>query len=351
MDAAKARKGHLKRIIEEVDDDDDELLIQEYLLEQPTKKWYRGSVPGRRPANSKDRLIGGDRLFDDYFSSEPRFSEKAFRRRFRMSKVMFLRIKDKLEEQVGYFKQKPDACGVLGASVYQKMTAALRQLAYGSPADILQEYIRTSGTLNAEALNKFCESVVALFGDEYLCPLDGANLQYILDQNAARGFPGCIGSLDCMHWLWKNCPAAYHGQHTGKGKKPSIVLEAIATFDLRIWHFSFGEPGANNDINILDSSHVMDQFLILGDKHTYVLNKTERNLLYLLADGIYPNWPVFVKSYKTPVTSAEKKFTRVQEVCRKDVERAFGVLQDKWRIFRYPSLFWYTTCTLLLSAV
>jgi hypothetical protein len=27
-----------------------------------------------------------------------------------------------------------------------------------------------------------------------------------------------IGSLDCMHWQWKNCPSALKGQYQGKEK-------------------------------------------------------------------------------------------------------------------------------------
>ncbi|CAN1249305.1 hypothetical protein LINPERPRIM_LOCUS7101 [Linum perenne] len=39
-----------------------------------------------------------------------------------------------------------------------------------------------------------------------------------------------IGSIDCMHWEWKNCPA-WDGQCTGYKKKPTIVLEAVASYD------------------------------------------------------------------------------------------------------------------------
>jgi hypothetical protein len=30
-----------------------------------------------------------------------------------------------------------------------------------------------------------------------------------------RGFPGMIGSLDRIHWKWKNCPSALKGQYQG----------------------------------------------------------------------------------------------------------------------------------------
>lgn len=340
--SSKEATRNLKRVVEEIkEDDDDELLLWVSLNRKKMKKSYKGSVKGRKGANSKDRLDGAEKLFTDYFSETPRFSEKTFRRRFRMSSKLFLTIMDKLVEANPYFRQKKDAIGVLGCTPHQKMTAAIRMLAYGSPADVLQEYIRTSASTNVESLKQYCETLVKEFGDQYLRPLEGSCLTSILEENESRGFPGCIGSIDCMHWKWKNCPTEWHGQYTGKEKKPTVVLEAVATKDLRIWHFSFGEPGANNDINVLDSSHVMDQFLTYGESHRYVLHGTERSLLYLLADGIYPDWPTFVKSYKAPTTQEEKFFTQEQEACRKDVERAFGVLQAKWRILSYPSLFWY----------
>nr|XP_043615673.1 uncharacterized protein LOC122587556 [Erigeron canadensis] len=50
---------------------------------------------------------------------------------------------------------------------------------------------------------------------------------------------------------------------------------------------------------------------------------------YLLTDGIYPSWSTFVKAYPHPVDPKEKKFKRVQEAARKDIERVFGVLKGK----------------------
>jgi hypothetical protein len=38
----------------------------------------------------------------------------------------------------------------------------------------------------------------------------------------------------------------------------------------------------------------------------------------------------FVKGSKEPITLQEKKHTGWQEVCRKDVERAFKVLKGTW---------------------
>ncbi|GJS90491.1 ALP1-like protein isoform X1 [Tanacetum coccineum] len=47
--------------------------------------------------------------------------------------------------------------------------------------------------------------------------------------------------IDCMHWEWRNCPKAWHGQFArGDKKYPTIMLEAVASYDLWIWHAFFG---------------------------------------------------------------------------------------------------------------
>jgi hypothetical protein len=37
-----------------------------------------------------------------------------------------------------------------------------------------------------------------------------------------------------------------------------MILEAVAGYDLWIWHAFFGMPGTNNDLNVLHRSPVFD---------------------------------------------------------------------------------------------
>jgi hypothetical protein len=60
--------------------------------------------------------------------------------------------------------------------------------------------------------------VISIYGNEYLRHPNKDDLKWILAINEKRGFPGMLGSLDCMHWVWKNCPAAWKGQFQGKEK-------------------------------------------------------------------------------------------------------------------------------------
>nr|GEU71456.1 hypothetical protein [Tanacetum cinerariifolium] len=77
----------------------------------------------------------------------------------------------------------------------------------------------------------------------------------------------------------------------GDKKYPTIMLEAVASQDLWIWHAFYGIAGANNDINVLDNSPLFDDILDdLAPVVPYVVNGVEYRNGYYLADGIYPEW-------------------------------------------------------------
>ena len=150
-----------------------------------------------------------------------------------------------------------------------------------------------------------------------------------------------LGSVDCMHWRWKNCPTAWRGQYTGHAGGPTLILEAIASYDLWICHAFFGLPGSLNDINVLHRSHLFSR-LEEGNAPAvnYTVNGTNYNMGYYLADGIYPEWATLVKTIPRPQGRKNKLFAKAQESYRKDVERAFGVLQARFAIVRGPARQW-----------
>lgn len=145
-----------------------------------------------------------------------------------------------------------------------------------------------------------------------------------------------------MHFKWKQCPKAWAGQYTGSKKRPTIILEAVADQDCRIWHCFFGTAGSQNDINVINSSTLTRHFLHGHHPNfAYEINNTVRENPYYLADGIYPKWSIFVKTIPRPQSEAQKRFAKVQESVRKDVERCFGILQGRFQFMKEESHLWY----------
>ncbi|GJZ03678.1 ALP1-like protein isoform X1 [Tanacetum coccineum] len=188
-----------------------------------------------RKAINRDRDIAEARLMADYFGPSPKYLDYYFRRRYRMNRSLFLEIVQGIENYIEthdplpahfkFFVVRPDATDLMGFSVIMKCTSAIRQLAYDTSPDALDEYLQ-------------------------------------IGEHCAR---------DC----------------------------------------------ANNDLTFLNPFEVNGVTFEKG---------------YYLADGIYPQYEAFVKSFTVARDERNAIFKRRQKSARKDVERAFGVLQGRWHI-------------------
>ena len=153
-----------------------------------------------------------------------------------------------------------------------------------------------------------------------------------------HSFPGMIGSIDCMHWEWSNCPTAWRGQYTrGDHGHPTVALQAICSQDLWVWSAFFGSVGSNNDINVLKASPVLEHYINRNIAvFPFVANEAEYEHGYYLGDGIYPEYSIIVRTFTNPIDEKRRYFKKRQEGARKDIERCFGVLQQRWHYVRNP---------------
>ncbi|XP_071705160.1 uncharacterized protein [Rutidosis leptorrhynchoides] len=156
----------------------------------------------------RDREGRAKALWNDYFSDNCTFPDDYFRRRYRISKPLFLRIcqgimnfsQTPIPEYFTYFHQKRDACGLLGFNIVQKVTSVIRQLAYAATADLFDEYLHMGEQTAYDCLNKFCKCIFHLYATEYLRKPTAHDVQRLTTKHAQiHGFSGMLGSIDCMH--------------------------------------------------------------------------------------------------------------------------------------------------------
>mgnify|MGYP006183354585 CR=1 FL=1 len=83
-------------------------------------------------------------------------------------------------------------------------------------------------------------------------PSDDEQYSFVVNEYSDMGLPGCVGSVDCVHIGWDQCPSQYFHIYTGKEDVPSIAYnEVICTSQKFIPAVSPGHPGARNDKHIV----------------------------------------------------------------------------------------------------
>ncbi|CAL8149749.1 unnamed protein product [Prunus armeniaca] len=301
--ARMRRRAVSKRAQRELDE---QLGVAVALMEEENQS-RRGLREARASNVDRHRHSRGKNLLEDYFIPQSLYSDVHFRARYRMQPHLFNKVMHDICNYDDYFVQKKNCAGDLGLLPEQKFTAVIRMLAYGSSADQVDEIARMGKSTILESLVRFCDAVENLYTMDYLRRPTPRDLQRLLQKAESRGFPGMIGSIDCMHWQWKNCPSAWQGDYGNRKGQKSIILEAVAGFDTWVWHAFFGVAGSQNDLNVLGQSPVFNDIL-RGEcpNITYQVNNIVYQNGYYLADEGY----------------------------RKDVKRCFGILQARWAIIR-----------------
>jgi len=252
---------------------------------------------------------------------------------------VFLRFYNAVKD-LPFLAQRINATGRLQAHPLQKVVAAFRVIAYGEAPYRTDEYVRLSASPIAMSVRELMRFIVDEFGPAYLrCPTP-EELQRILTRNAERGMPGCIGSLNCSHWEWRNCPKAFAGMQQNRHGKRSVVTDTVCHEDLWIWHLFVGCPGSHNDVNVM---HVSPLYLSFTNGEwpprtfSFTANGTTRTRLYFLVGGTFPRFAFFVSPFPNPTTEIEVTLNRLQETLRKDVERLYAVLTSRFHVALHPA--------------
>nr|GEX25781.1 hypothetical protein [Tanacetum cinerariifolium] len=198
-----------------------------------------------------------------------------------MARPLFNEIVSAVINHDPFFRSNMDCAGRQGIFGLLMCTSAIHQLAYGVHPNFLDEYMQISERTSRTALDHFCQAVMHIYGPEYLRkPTIGS------------------GSVVRTH-LKRTYVRRDHGPN------PFILLEAVASQDLWIWHAFFGNP--------------------------FVANGVTYRSGYYLVDGIYSDLAPLVKTIPEPADDDHKRilYKQKQKSARKDVERAFGVLKKK----------------------
>ncbi|GJZ72419.1 ALP1-like protein [Tanacetum coccineum] len=152
--------------------------------------------------------------------------------------------------------------------------------------------------------------VMKIYGPEFLRKPTLIDIEKLyLHHEEKHGFSGMLGSLDYTDWEWFGCPYAFKAHYVrhDHGPNPFILLEAVASQDLWIWHAFFGVAGSNNDINVLYQSPLFNNLKTgRAPEIPFVANGVTYRSGYYLVDGIYPELAPLVKTIPEPADDDHK---------------------------------------------
>jgi hypothetical protein len=171
-------------------------------------------------------------------------------------------------------------------------------LAYGVTTDFMDEYLKIGGTTITESLKRFVQAVISIFSEEYLRSPNNEDIARLLAEGKKVDFQACWGVL-----------IACTGNGTTAQLRGKVYILVIFTNQLLFWKqwlhmiFRYGMLffsllGSHNDINVLEMSFIFSDLTQRRTPHVnYTVNGHNYNMGYYLANGIYPQWAIFVKQF------------------------------------------------------
>ena len=306
------------------------------------KKMFAPRVYEGRPnysASCWGRMLTNDRIRDP----TDRKGGKLFRRRFRVPFPIFEQLVE-TTRKAGWFSEGSDFAGNLAAPLELKILATLRVLGRGYCFDGVEELTLISAQVLRLFFRKFCTLYSQANFAKYCSPpnteLEIANA---LSVYTKLGFPGCIGSADCVHIRWERCPVEQRSFYKGKEGYPTLSYEVTVDHRKKIIAATQGPPGCRNDKTIVkfdgfvsaihDGDIYGDVPYILTDDNGTI---SEEKGLYLIVDGGYHKWKCLQCPMKHTSIPTDALWSKWVESVRKDVECVFGILKGRFRCLKLP---------------
>lgn len=343
------------------DDDDDESLFQnavnnvlqtaEVVLDDAVVAPVR---PKRTRAKYQRKNQRDSLWWKDYLAPAPR-AELAqhphgrlavlFRRDFHTPYALYRDLVDLCKDRwyQEWHEDKVCRAGKPVSNLELKVLGSLYFLANAATHFMVSRHTNISEEVHRLFLLEWTRHMTSLKDDYIYMPMDEATYSRVVGEYTSRGFPGCIGSVDCVHIGWDRCPTQYHNVYTGKEGYPSIAYEVICTSRKFIQSVTVGHPGTRNDKHIVRTDESVTNLLYgngwLNSKLWQCVGpggvtRTFRGN-YLLCDGGYHRWPCLISPDKHDVPgSPVMLWTATLESVRKDIEGVFGILKSRFRFLK-----------------
>ena len=310
--------------------------------------------------------VWGRMLMEMAHSSPNCSTSKLFRRRFRVPYIIFQSIVELVRQQEWYHDEQFDVCKQPLPPLELLLLGVLRILGRGLTFDDVAECNGISASANRVFFHKFCKHMAQEYNKHIFPPGTDDEIKHTTEEYRRLGFPGCVGSCDCVHIPWDKAPASDIAWYRGKEKYPTLAYQVTVDHKGLAMSVTNGFPGTVNDKTIaryddfLQSIHARGRYadqeydLYTGDG----LQRRHKGL-WLMVDQGYHRWKVLQCPLAMTTDPAKLQWSQALESCRKDVECFFGRLKGRFRCLKLPCNFKYKveidnmffTCVILQNII
>ncbi|GBG89788.1 hypothetical protein CBR_g49639 [Chara braunii] len=290
-------------------------IVAGILPHQPPRWWMK-----RRTGGTSEDLCVRDDATEEYFHDKLRMSTSVFY-------GIVAALLPYLQRQITPFRQplQPDRI----------VAYALYRWASGETYDSGTSNFGIGRASGIAAVEDVTRALHRAYPDKIKMPT-GRRRKQVMDAFERKGFPRCMGAIDCTH-LYVDKPANAPAENfCDRHRQFSVVAQVVVDMDMRILDVFVGYPGSVHDSRVLRNSSLYRraQVGVIFDADPLVLPGGVSTRGYVLADNGYGALAWLVIPYPGQhVPPDETRFNDKYKAARSVVERAFGRLKGMWRLY------------------
>jgi hypothetical protein len=130
-----------------------------------------------------------------------------------MSRANYDNLRNYLSSTQPFFSDGYDVTNRERISTDAKILISLKYLAYGCSVNAFRDYFQLGESTAMLCVKTFIKVISnSMFCERYFSfftPTDAKQVEAL--HHEKHGIRGMLGSLDCSHFVWGNCPVAHHG--------------------------------------------------------------------------------------------------------------------------------------------
>ncbi|CAF2068136.1 unnamed protein product [Rotaria magnacalcarata] len=283
--------------------------------------------PSRRMVWSRDKSL------EWWTEIVPKMDDKQFKENFRLERsTVSLLIK-----HVGPLLKKNETQLRSAIPVEKRICCALYNLGSESELRTIGHLFGIGKSTAGEILHEFCATVVDSFFYRLVkFPVTNEEIKRTVDGFLNKfDYPMCLGALDGTHISIKP-PQGLELDYYNYKKFHSIIMLATVDSNLLFTYVNVGAPGRCNDAYVYSKCQLYD--VVQGDIYSKYYMKVNNTSVqtHLIADSAFPLDRTLMKPYaiQPDMPKENATFNYRLSRCRSTVERAFGILKNRFRCLK-----------------